>query len=128
MAQVETKLPYKVKDISLADFGRKRDHAGRERNARLDGTARKYGARQAARGARIAGCLHMTIQTAVLDRDADRTGRRGHLEQLQYLFDPGPRRRSDRRRGFRFTPGRARRTRNSIGASSRRCFFRTASR
>ena len=56
----------------------------------------EYGAAKPLKGARIAGCLHMTIQTAVLIETLTRARRRGHLEQLQHLLDAGPRRRRHR--------------------------------
>ncbi|XP_066289871.1 adenosylhomocysteinase B-like [Branchiostoma lanceolatum] len=62
----EKKLPYKVADLSLADFGRKEiDLAEREMPGLMMMRA-KYGKDKPLKGARIAGCLHMTIQTAVL--------------------------------------------------------------
>ena len=62
-----TYLPYKVKDMSLAEFGRREIHSGRSRNARIDGSERRIRRKsKPLKGARIAGCLHMTIQTAVL--------------------------------------------------------------
>ena len=58
---------YKVKDIGLADWGRKEIDDRRERDARPDGPAQGVSARRKPlKGARVAGCLHMTIQTAVL--------------------------------------------------------------
>ena len=59
-------MDFKVADLSLADFGRDRDHPGRARDARPDGDARALRREQAAPGRAIAGSLHMTIQTAVL--------------------------------------------------------------
>ena len=67
MANVETeKLPYKVKDISLAEFGRKEIILAENEMPGLMALRRKYGESKPLAGARIAGCLHMTIQTAVL--------------------------------------------------------------
>ncbi|WDQ19078.1 adenosylhomocysteinase [Rhodopirellula sp. P2] len=67
MSQVETtKLPYKVKDISLADYGRKEIELAENEMPGLMALRSKYGAEKPLKGARIAGCLHMTIQTAVL--------------------------------------------------------------
>ena len=57
---------YVVKDIGLAEWGRKEIGDRRDRNARADGDARGIRPEQPLRGARIAGSLHMTIQTAVL--------------------------------------------------------------
>ncbi|HEY0261546.1 MAG TPA: adenosylhomocysteinase [Chitinophagales bacterium] len=62
----ETKLPYKVKDISLAEWGRKEIKLAEAEMPGLMSIRAEYGAAQPLKGARIAGCLHMTIQTAVL--------------------------------------------------------------
>ncbi len=67
--QMETKtqyLPYKVKDISLADWGRKEIALAEAEMPGLMAIREEYGPSQPLKGARIAGCLHMTIQTAVL--------------------------------------------------------------
>ena len=67
MANVETdRLPYKVKDISLAEFGRKEIQLAENEMPGLMALREKYGKTKPLTGARIAGCLHMTIQTAVL--------------------------------------------------------------
>lgn len=66
MANVETKLPYKVKDIGLADFGRREIMLAENEMPGLMALRDKYGESKPLAGARIAGCLHMTIQTAVL--------------------------------------------------------------
>ncbi len=65
MSSTET-LPYKVKDISLADFGRKDISLSENEMPGLMSLREKYGDSKPLKGARIAGCLHMTIQTAVL--------------------------------------------------------------
>ena len=61
-----TYLPYKVKDISLAEFGRREIHLAEAEMPGLMALRKEYGESQPLKGARIAGCLHMTIQTAVL--------------------------------------------------------------
>ena len=67
MATVSTAaLPYKVKDISLASWGRKEIELSENEMPGLMALREKYGTSQPLKGARIAGCLHMTIQTAVL--------------------------------------------------------------
>ena len=66
MAQVDTKLPHKVKDIGLADFGRREIMLAENEMPGLMSLRKKYGQDKPLTGARIAGCLHMTIQTAVL--------------------------------------------------------------
>jgi len=60
------KLPYKVADIELADWGRKTIEMAEVEMPGLMELRKQYGASQPLKGARIAGCLHMTIQTAVL--------------------------------------------------------------
>jgi adenosylhomocysteinase len=59
-------LPYKVKDISLAEWGRKEITIAESEMPGLMALRAEYGRQQPLRGARIAGCLHMTVQTAVL--------------------------------------------------------------
>ena len=66
MEKVQTKLPYKVKDMSLADWGRKEISLAEAEMPGLMALREQYGASKPLKGARIAGCLHMTIQTAVL--------------------------------------------------------------
>ena len=61
-----TCVPYKVKDITLADWGRKEIELAEAEMPGLMALREEYGAEQPLKGARIAGCLHMTIQTAVL--------------------------------------------------------------
>lgn len=62
---IET-LKYKVKDISLADWGRKEIKLAEAEMPGLMSLREEFGASKPLKGARIAGCLHMTIQTAVL--------------------------------------------------------------
>lgn len=59
-------VPYKVKDISLADWGRKEIELAEAEMPGLMALREEFGSQQPLKGARIAGCLHMTIQTAVL--------------------------------------------------------------
>jgi len=66
VSQVETRLPYKVADISLADWGRKEIMLAENEMPGLMALRKKYGPSKPLAGARVAGCLHMTIQTAVL--------------------------------------------------------------
>lgn len=67
---VETKttayVPYKVKDMSLAEWGRKEIRLAEAEMPGLMALREEFGASKPLKGARIAGCLHMTIQTAVL--------------------------------------------------------------
>ena len=60
------RLPYKVKDISLSNWGRKEISLAEAEMPGLMSIRREFAASKPLQGARIAGCLHMTIQTAVL--------------------------------------------------------------
>ena len=72
MAQVDTQLKYKVLECSpaeferLADWGRKEINLAENEMPGLMALREKYGKSKPLTGARVAGCLHMTIQTAVL--------------------------------------------------------------
>ncbi len=67
MSAVETSyVPYKVKDITLAEWGRKEIELAEAEMPGLMSLRKEFGAAKPLKGARIAGCLHMTIQTAVL--------------------------------------------------------------
>jgi adenosylhomocysteinase len=66
LQSIDLKLPYKVKDMSLAAWGRKEIRLAEAEMPGLMALREEYGASQPLKGARIAGCLHMTIQTAVL--------------------------------------------------------------
>ena len=65
-SNIDFTLKYKVKDISLAAWGRKEIRLAEAEMPGLMALREEYGASQPLKGARIAGCLHMTIQTAVL--------------------------------------------------------------
>ena len=66
MSATTAYVPFKVKDISLADWGRKEMDLAEAEMPGLMSLREEYGTSQPLKGARIAGCLHMTIQTAVL--------------------------------------------------------------
>ncbi|MCB9262807.1 MAG: adenosylhomocysteinase [Flavobacteriales bacterium] len=66
MTTLTSSTNYKVKDINLADWGRKEIRLAEAEMPGLMSLRAEYGASQPLKGARIAGCLHMTIQTAVL--------------------------------------------------------------
>ena len=66
LSHIDFKLPNKVKDISLAEWGRKEIRLAEAEMPGLMAIRKEYGPTQPLKGARIAGCLHMTIQTAVL--------------------------------------------------------------
>ena len=62
----DKKLPYKVKDITLAEWGRKEIKLAEAEMPGLMAIREEFGPSKPLKGARVAGCLHMTIQTAVL--------------------------------------------------------------
>jgi adenosylhomocysteinase len=66
MPQTQEQLKYKVKDITLAEWGRKEIELAEAEMPGLMALREQYGKEKPLKGARIAGCLHMTIQTAVL--------------------------------------------------------------
>src|SRR4029078_2619381 len=66
ISNIDFKLSNKVKDISLAEWGRKEIRLAEAEMPGLMAIRKEYGATKPLKGARIAGCLHMTIQTAVL--------------------------------------------------------------
>ena len=95
---------YKVADISLADWGRKEIAIAETEMPGLMALREEYGSDKPLAGARVTGCLHMTIQTAVLIETLTALGAGSALVELQYLFNPRPCRRRhcrDRRAGFR---------------------------
>src|SRR5438270_10423377 len=65
-SKIDFSLKNKVKDMSLAEWGRKEIRLAEAEMPGLMALRAEYGAQQPLKGARIAGCLHMTIQTAVL--------------------------------------------------------------
>ena len=66
MPDISVSPDYKVKDIGLAEWGRKEIAMAEDEMPGLMALREEYGRSQPLKGARIAGCLHMTIQTAVL--------------------------------------------------------------
>ena len=66
MSEVTQYIPYKVKDMSLAEWGRQEIKLAEAEMPGLMALREEYGESKPLQGARIAGCLHMTIQTAVL--------------------------------------------------------------
>ena len=65
-SNIDLKLPYKVADMSLADWGRKEIRLAEAEMPGLMAIREEFGSQKPLKGARVAGCLHMTIQTAVL--------------------------------------------------------------
>src|SRR6266498_6086480 len=66
VAEAATRVPFKVRDLSLAEFGRKEIRLAEQEMPGLMALRKQYSAEKPLAGARIMGSLHMTIQTAVL--------------------------------------------------------------
>src|SRR5213076_488710 len=65
-SRIDFKLPYKVKDLSLAEWGRKEIRLAEQEMPGLMAVRAEHRGKQPLKGAKIMGSLHMTIQTAVL--------------------------------------------------------------
>jgi S-adenosylhomocysteine hydrolase len=85
MVNTEKTLTYKVKDISLAEWGRKEITLAEAEMPGLMSLREEFGQSKPLQGARVAGCLHMTIQTAVLIETL-RTWCRSDVVIMQYFF------------------------------------------
>ena len=94
-------LDFKVADLGLAEFGRKEITLAEHEMPGLMTLRREYAEVQPLKGARIAGSLHMTVQTAVLIETLVVPRRRRPLGVLQHLLHPGPRRCGHRGRPVR---------------------------
>lgn len=85
---------YKVKDISLAEWGRREIELAEAEMPGLMALREEYGKQKPLKGARIAGCLHMTIQTAVLIETLVELGAEVTWSSCN-IFNPGSCRRCD---------------------------------
>ncbi len=103
-------VDFVVKDLSLAEWGRKEIAIAEDEMPGLMALRAEYGAQKPLAGARIAGCLHMTIQTAVLIETLKHLGAGCPLVLVQHLLDAGPRRRRHRRRRYPGVRGEGRDT------------------
>ena len=74
MIELDLSLPYKVKDLGLASWGRKELDLAEKEMPGLMSLRKKYGEQKPLKGARISGYLHMTIQTAVLIETLQKLG------------------------------------------------------
>jgi adenosylhomocysteinase len=98
---------YKVADLGLAEKGRLRIDWAEARMPVLMQLREEFSKTKPLAGMRIAGCLHVTKETAVLIRDAGRGRRRDQLVRLQPALDAGRRRRRAGRGASPSTPGTA---------------------
>ena len=92
---------------SLAEFGRKEIRLAEHEMPGLMELRREYAEARPLHGARVAGSLHMTVQTAVLIETLVTPRRRGALGVVQHLLHAGPRGRRRRRRPARHAGGAA---------------------
>ncbi len=110
---------YKVADINLADWGRKEMRIAETEMPGLMALREKHRVAQPLKSARILGCIHMTIQTAVLIETLMELGRKcgGPLAIFSphKIMPPPP----SRAEAFRCTPGKAKRSKNMTGALSK---------
>ena len=123
-------LPFKVADLSLAEFGRKEITLAEHEMPGLMAVRAEYAQAQPLRGARITGSLHMTIQTAVLIETLVALGAQVRWASCNIFSTQdhaaaavGGRAGRDARRpagASRSSPGRARRSRSTGGAPTRR--------
>ena len=93
--------PYKVRDLSLAEFGRKEIRLAEQEMPGLMALRARYKGKAPLAGAKVMGSLHMTIQTAVLIETLAGSRRRRPLGLVQHLLDAGSRGRRGRRRPSR---------------------------
>jgi S-adenosylhomocysteine hydrolase len=112
-----TTSDYKVADIGLADFGRKEIELAEHEMPGLMALRAEYGDAQPLAGARITGSLHMTVQTAVLIETLVALGADVRWASSPPRTTPPPRSPPP---GSPSSPGRARRSRSTGGAPSRR--------
>ena len=132
---IATEQDFKVADLSLAEFGRKEIQLAEHEMPGLMPTRAEFAASQPLKGARITGSLHMTIQTAVLIETLDALGAEvrwcscnifSTQDHAAAAVAVGPDGTPRTRRACRSSPGRARRSRSTGGAPSRRCAGPTA--
>ena len=129
VVDLKTFTDYKVADISLAEWGRKEIAIAETEMPGLMALREEYKDQKPLTGARIVGCLHMTIQTAVLietlvDLGASVRWSSCNISSPPRIKPPPP----SPQRAFRCLPGRVKPKKNSGGASSKPCAARTAGR
>lgn len=114
-----TQTDYKVADMALAEWGRKEIKIAETEMPGLMALRAEYGAQQPLKGARIAGCLHMTIQTAVLIETLTALGAEVRWSSCNIFLPRTMRRRRLRRPAFRYLPGKAKPKPKPNGASNK---------
>ena len=120
------KNDYKVADISLADFGRREITLAEAEMPALMTLRKKYAAERPLAGAKIIGCIHMTVQTAVLIETLVELGAEVRWSSCNIFSTQTTPLRASLRLALRFTPGKAKQTKRVSGVSSR-LFSKTVS-
>ena len=121
-------MTIRVADLSLAAFGKREISLAESEMPALMALREKYVAQQPLAGARIIGCIHMTVQTAVLIKTLYALGAEVRWSSCTHLFDPRPCRCCHGGRWCTlYSRGKAKPKRNTSGALSKR-FSRMASR
>ena len=114
----QTEPDYRVADSSLAEWGRKEIRMAEKEMPGLMELRRQEADSQPLRGARICGCLHMTIQTAVLIETLLELGAEVRWSSCNIFSTQDHAAAAMAAAGSRFSPGKARAKRNSGGASN----------
>ena len=116
-------MQYEVKDISLADFGRKEIEIAEKEMPGLLAIRKKYSAEKPLKGARITGSLHMTIQTAVLIETLAELGADVRWASCNIFSTQDHAAAAIAARGILFLHGRERLLRNTGGVQHRHFHF-----
>ena len=119
---------YKVKDITLADWGRKEIAIAETEMPGLMALREEYAGKQPLKGARIAGCLHMTIQTAVLIETLKALGAEIRWSSCNIFSTQDHAAAAIAASVFRCSHGRVKPKKNTGGVWSKRLMVRTAGR
>ena len=123
MSSIDTAyVPYKVKDINLAEWGRKEIELAEAEMPGLMALREEFGASKPLAGARIAGCLHMTIQTAVLIETLIELGAEVSWSSCNIFSTQDHAAAAIAAAGIPVYAWKAWRKTSSIGASNKRCF------
>ena len=115
-AELKLSEDFKVADLSLADWGRKEIFLAEKEMPGLMALRKKYKKEQPLKGARITGCLHMTIQTAVLIETLLEMGAQVRWSSCNISLLRTMRRRPWQKPVSRSLPGRGNRRKNTGGA------------
>jgi len=113
---------YKVADIGLADFGRREISLAENEMPALMALRTRYKDAQPLKGAKIMGCIHMTIQTAVLIETLVDLGAEVRWSGCNIFSTQDHAAAAIAAAGILFLPGRDKQTKNLIGALSKQSF------